>query len=72
MEQTVGRLDGRVESLEKGQNEMKDTLAGQDKKLDQLLQYHHEREGAIRLLKVLLTALTSTGFLGWAWEHFHK
>ena len=69
---TVGRLRGDVDGLKSDMADVKRTLAGQDEKLDQLLADAQRRKGARGVTKAALGLVTSGGFLGWIWEHFHK
>lgn len=51
-------------------------MANQDGKLDQLVADLNKRAGVEQTKRTVrgaaFTLITSTGFLGWLWEHFHK
>jgi hypothetical protein len=76
MEATVKALTDDVADIKADQKasmaEVKETLAGQDEKLDLLLKLHHQRRGAVRLGKGIIALITSSGFAGWLWEHLHR
>lgn len=72
VQRAVGQLEGSVKALQTDMTAVKETLAGQDDKLDKLLAYHYQRKGAKSVTKVLFGLVTSGGFLGWIWEHFHR
>lgn len=71
-ERIVGRLESDVATLKDDVADIKADQKAQNSKLDQLLEFHHERRGAIRFGKIMVTLLTSSGFAGWLWEHLHK
>lgn len=70
-ERIVGRLEADVNTLKDDVADIKADQKAQNSKLDQLLEFHHERRGAIRFGKIIVTLVTSSGFAGWLWEHFH-
>ncbi len=71
-ERVVGELTGTVKALQTDMVEVKATLKGQDDKLDKLIALHHQRKGALRFGKIIVGFVTSSGFAGWLWEHFHR
>lgn len=40
--------------------------------LVQLVAAENQRKGARAVGRIILGIITSGGFLGWIWEHFHK
>lgn len=68
----LGETRATVRGLVSDVAEIKDTLKGQDDKLDLLLKLHHERRGAVRFGKGVIALITSSGIVGWLWGHLHK
>lgn len=68
----VGALESTVKALQQDVTEIKTDQKSQNAKLDKLLELHYQRKGAVRFGKVIVGFVTSSGFAGWLWEHFHK
>lgn len=68
----LGEMKATVAALTADVTDIKTDQKTQNAKLDRLLEYHHQRKGAQRVTKVLLGFVTSGGFIGWLWEHFHR
>lgn len=68
----VGQLQGSVRGLRTDLDEVKETLKGQDEKLDKLLAQDNQTRGERRLAKWIVGGLMSSGFIGWVWEAFHR
>ena len=68
----LGKMDATVAALKEDVADIKADQKAQNGKLDKLLELHNQRKGAVRLGKVMVGFLTSSGFAGWLWEHFHR
>ena len=76
LETRVARLDERMKGTDEKVNTLVTSQLGQSAQLALLVADMHKRHGAEATKKsmrsTIFTVLTSTGFLGWIWEHFHK
>lgn len=76
IEVRVARLDERVKALDGKVDGLTSSQQSQSLQLTMLVSDMHKRQGADATKRAfratIFTALTSTGFLGWLWEHFHK
>lgn len=68
----LGEMRATVKALTDDVADIKADQKAQNAKLDLLLKLHHERRGALRLGKGVVTLIASSGFIGWIWEHLHK
>ena len=68
----LGEMRSTVKALTDDVADIKADQKSQNAKLDTLLRLHHERKGAVRFGKGVVAVLTSSGFVGWLWEHFHR
>lgn len=68
----LGEMKATVKTLTDDVADIKADQKAQNAKLDLLLKLHHERRGALRLGKGVIALITSSGFAGWLWEHFHR
>lgn len=68
----LGEMKATVAALTADVTDIKTDQKAQNVKLDRLLEYHHQRKGAMRFGKIIIGFVTSSGFAGWLWEHFHR
>ena len=68
----LGEMKATVKTLTEDVADIKADQKAQNVKLDRLLELHHERRGAMRFGKGVVALITSSGFVGWIWEHLHK
>lgn len=68
----VVRLEERVEAMRKVVTDIQLDQKAQNAKLDILIGIENQRRGARVIGRYLLGLVTSGGFIGWCWEHFHK
>jgi len=72
LEVKVARLDVQVASIQTDVTDIKADQKAQNTKLDTLVAAENQRKGARTLMRVLGGLISSGGFAGWLWEHFHK
>ena len=72
----VARLDERTKTLDGKVDGLMSSQQAQSLQLSLLVADMHTRQGSDAARKTirntLFTILTSTGFLGWLWEHFKR
>lgn len=68
----VARLEVTVDAMKADVADIKADQKAQNVKLDMLVAAENQRKGAKAVTRILLGIVTSGGFLGWIWEHFHK
>lgn len=68
----LGKMEATVKSLTDDVADIRTDQKTQNAKLDILIANMHRQQGTRAVSKVLFGLVTSGGFLGWLWEHFHK